>query len=170
MIEETIEQQASRTILQQPITVSVGGEEYRVAPPSTATLILVSEAISKLPAVEINPDNVVLEGLAVAEYCKPIGDIMAILILGAGGLTETRHVVRKKFFGLVKRETAATIDRKAELSRKILETMTPKQVYEEFNRIIGASQIAFFLGITTSLSEINLLKRTKIETTASGRS
>lgn len=169
-MEETIEQQASKTILQQPIAVVIGDKEYQVAPPSTATLILVSEAISMLPMTEINPENVAFEGLAIAEHCKPIGDIMAILILGAKGVSETRTVTRKRFFGLLKRSTSTVVDRKAELAGKILEEMTPQQLHNAFNRIIGASQIAFFLGTITSLAAINLLKQTKTKTTVSGQS
>lgn len=59
--EKTIEQKAAETILQTPVEVKVGSKTYMTAPPSTATLILASEAVSRLPHVVLDPKNVVEE-------------------------------------------------------------------------------------------------------------
>lgn len=166
---ETIEKKVAKAILQKPVSVKIGNQKYEIAPPSIATLILASEAISELPSIEVNRDNMFEEALAMAEGCRGVGDILAILILGAKGITEKREIVKKRFFGLIKEKKTETIDKKKELSKKILEDMTPQQVSELFNTLLSNTQIAFFLGITTSLIEVNLLKRTKIKTIVSGR-
>ena len=62
--EKTIEQKAAETILQTPVEVKVGSKTYMTAPPSTATLILASEAVSRLPHVVLDPKNVVEESLS----------------------------------------------------------------------------------------------------------
>ena len=94
-----------------------------------------------------------------------LGDIVAVLILGAKGLTNTvtRKVIRKRFFGLIKSETeeTVTIDRKAELSKIILDNIRPSVMLNIIIRRLNDLEIGDFFGITTSLSEINLLKPTK---------
>lgn len=169
MATETIEQQVARTLLQKPTAITVGNEQYTMAPPSIATLVLASEAISELPAVNTDPGNPIAGALAIAEECRPIGDTLAILILGAKGLTQKRENVRKYLWGLLKRKSTEVVDRKAELARKILEEMTPQQAFSLLNTLLSNTQIAFFLSITTSLTEVNMLKKTKNPTTASGQ-
>ena len=51
-MNKTIEQTVAETILEQPFEVKVGEKSYQVASASTATLILVSEAISQLPQIK----------------------------------------------------------------------------------------------------------------------
>lgn len=89
MATKTIEEKVAETILQKDIEVTVGGKKYKAAPASTATLILASEAVSRLPEINLDPEKVVEESLSVARECRPLGDIAAILILGAKNLTET---------------------------------------------------------------------------------
>ena len=48
----TIESKVAATILERNITFEIDGEKYEIAPPSLATLILVSEIISTLPTFE----------------------------------------------------------------------------------------------------------------------
>lgn len=82
-MNKTIEQTVAETILEQPFEVKVGEKSYQVASASTATLILVSEAISQLPHIALDTEKVVEETLSVAKDCRILGDIAAILILGA---------------------------------------------------------------------------------------
>lgn len=82
-MNKTIEQTVAETILEQPFEVKVGEKSYQVASASTATLILVSEAISQLPHIALDTEMVVEETLSVAKDCRILGDIAAILILGA---------------------------------------------------------------------------------------
>ena len=106
MNEKTIEQKVADTILQRGEEITVGGKTYTAAPASTATLILASEAISRLPQTVLDTGKVMEESLSVAKDCRPLGEIAAILVLGAKHLTETvktrREVERRRLWGLVR--------------------------------------------------------------------
>jgi hypothetical protein len=172
MEEKTLEQKVSETILQQPVTITVGEKKYETAPPSTATLILVSETVSMLPHVSLDNKNLVEESLYVAKDCRVLGDIIAILILGAKHLIETvkrREIKEKRYLcGLFRRkyeiEVEETIDRKAELAKILLEDLSPRELQNLTARLLQKMQIADFFGLTTFLIEINLMRQTKVET------
>lgn len=180
-----IEKKVADTILQQPQEIKAGNKKYETAPPSTATLILVSEAVSRLPQRKIEVaegESIVQPCLAIAKDCTPLGEIAAILILGAKGLTEVStekiEVQESRFFGLLKRnkivEVERTIDRKAELTKELLEEHTPKEIFNIITRLLGSMQLSDFFATTTFLIEINLLRQTKVvteenPTTASGQ-
>lgn len=174
-----MEEKVAETILQKSSEITIGDKTYSVAPPTTATLILASEAVSRLPKVVLDPQKVVEESLSVAKDCRVLGDIAAIMILGARNLTEVKKVREKQekryLFGLIRRskevEVERVIDKKAELSQELLETYSPRAL----NMIVGAllhkMELGDFFAITTFLIEINLLRPTKVETeaTASGQ-
>jgi len=154
---KTLEQKTAQTILQKPIEVTVGSKTYQVAPPSIATLILASAAISELPKVELENESIAAESLYVAKDCSAIGDIVAILILGAKGLKETK----KSPFGLRKIE----IDRKAVLAQEVLDELSPVQLSNMLSTLLQGMDLAFFFGTINSLIEINLLRKTRETTT-----
>ena len=125
-----------------------------------------SEIISTLPQVDDVPkDKIVFSALHHAKDFKQLGDIVAVLILGAKGLTETvtRKVVKKRFFGLIKseKEEIITIDRKAELSKLVLDNIRPSVMLNIIVRRLNDLEIGDFFGITTSLAEANILSPTK---------
>ena len=159
-MNKTIEQTVAETILEQPFEVKVGEKSYQVASASTATLILVSEAISQLPHIALDTEKVVEETLSVAKDCRILGDIAAILILGAKNITEKKKVpqIKEKRYlcGLIRRpytvEVEITIDKKAELAKELL-----------VSQILSRMQIADFFGLTTFLVELNLLHPRKVE-------
>lgn len=165
--KQTIESKVAAAILEKPIaTIELEGVKYNIAPPSISTLILVSEIVSTLPQVDNVPnDKIVYSALHHAKDFKQLGDIVAVLILGAKGLTDTvtRKVVKKRFFGLIKSETeeTVTIDRKAELAKIVLDNIRPSVMLNIIVRRLNDLEIGDFFGITTSLSETNLLKPTK---------
>ena len=175
----TIEEKVAETILQKAGEVTIGGKTYKVAPPSTATLILASEAVSRLPKINLDPEKVVEESLSVARECRPLGDIAAILILGAKNLTETvkarQMVEKRRLWGLVKWkeevEVERVIDRKAELAKQILEDLSPRALNLLVAQLLQKMELGDFFGLTTFLTEINLMRPTKVETktTASGQ-
>ena len=157
---DTLEQKTANTILQQSVKVQIGQKTYPVAPPSTATLILASAAISRLPKIKLDSENIASECLCVAKDCEALGEIVAILILGAKGLKETR----RSFFKTIE------IDRKGILVKEILSELTPKQLSDILVKLLAGMELAFFFSTTTSLIEINLLRKTRAtETTVSGR-
>ena len=167
---KTIEQRVGEAVLQTPREIEVANRTFIVAPPSVATLLLVSEGISILPQIPLNKDKIVEEVLFVAKDCRVLGDIVATLMLGSKHLTEAVSVEKKWFFGLFKSTATKTIDRKAELAKWLLDELSPTELYRLFFELIKDFQLGDFFGLTTFLIGINLLRPTKVvETTASGQ-
>lgn len=174
MAEQTLEQKTAQAILQQPTEVVIRDKKYIIAPPSIATLILVSEAVSLLPAVRLDTEKIVEEVLSTAKHCRPIGDILATLILGAKNLTETVEREQEEkhslLFGFVRwtsrKKVTVTVDRKAELAKSLLEDLSPQEIYSLFVQALANMQIQDFFGLTTFLTETNLLRPTKVVTEA----
>jgi hypothetical protein len=176
--KKTIEAKAAATLLQKVEEVKVGGKTYHVAPPSVATLALASEAISKLPKVQFDDKKIIQEALYWAKDLRGIADVCAIFILGAknvNNLIFTQEVhVKRLLWGLITRKTTVDVSETAieVLRRDLLEEMTPRDLNALMTRLINQTQVGDFFGVTTFLTEINLLRPTKVETeaTASGRS
>lgn len=176
---ETIEQKVAKEVLQQPEDIKVGDKTYKFYPPSTATLILVSEAISKLPKMRLSSEHIAEDSLYIAKDCRGLGEIVAILLLGAKHLKETIKDTQIKeirlLWGLLRFKRSVkkerVVDRKAELSRQILEDITPRELHTLTRNLLMRMQIGDFFGVTTFLLEINLLKQTReVVTTVSGPS
>ncbi len=176
--EKTIERKVADAILQQPIQVEAGGKIYDVAPPSVATLILASEAAARMPQMKLDKDRIIEDTLAVARYCRPIGEFAAILILGAKRLKDTREIEERtprRVLGFIRCghrtiKRRVEYDAKAELAERLLEDLSPKDLYQLIARMLQQMQVGDFFGVTTFLTEINLIRPTKVEeTTASGR-
>lgn len=152
-----IEQKVSDTILQQGEEIVVCGKKYIVAPPTPATLIMVSAEVAKLPT--INDSDMLSETLRMAKDCAPIGKIAAILILGAKEIRKQR----KTWW----RWGATEADR---LAKSVLEDMTTRQIADLLAVLLGKMQIGDFFVLTTSLKGVNLTKSTReVGATASGR-
>lgn len=167
MANRNIEKQVAEAVLQQAEEIHIGNKTYYAAPPSIATLILVSEAVSRLP-VDLDPSNVIGETLSKAKDCRPLGEIVALFILGAKGAQETTEIAekqRKKYlWGLIKRD--ATIKRSVRkidvLANEVLEVLTPNELNLLTARLLQRMQIADFFGLTTFLTGVNLTRPTKV--------
>ena len=176
-MEQNIETKVARTILQQPEEMNIGGKTYKIAPPSVATLILASEVVSHLPQVHLDEEKVIEETLSIAKDCRKLGDLLAILILGAKHINDKveRQETQKKrhLWGLFHTTRITTITETARdaLSRELLENATPRDLNNAVAKIIQMMQVGDFFGLTTFLTEINLMRPTKVETepTASGQ-
>lgn len=169
METDKIEQQVAGTILQKTIEVHVGDMVYEAAPASTATLILVSGLASQLPTVQLSEENVLVETLSIAQDCRVLGDILAVLILGAKGLKETREVIEPKLFGLWSKKKTVVIDKQAELADILLKELSPRSLNSLLVELLTSMEIADFFGLITSLLEVNLLRQTReVGTTVSG--
>lgn len=174
---EKTETKTAKTILQEPEDVTIGGKTYTVAPPSIATLILVSEAVSLLPHEALDKDKVIEETLSIAKHCRELGDIAAILILGAKHIhdkTERQETQRKRhLWGLFHTTKTVTVVESAKdrLARELLEDTTPRDLHNAIAQMLMMMQVGDFFGLTTFLTEINLIRPTKVETapTASGQ-
>lgn len=90
--KKTIEQRTAEAVLQKPKEVAIRGRKYTIAPPSIATLILASEAVSKLPALKLDAESVVEEVLHNARDCEAIGELVAVLLLGAKRILSLIHI------------------------------------------------------------------------------
>lgn len=168
---KTLEEKVANTILQQATKVKIGDKEYNAAPPSIATLILVSEAVSHFPQFALDKDKIAHECLMVAKDCQKLGEIAAILVLGARNITETvtTQETHKEpcFWGLfsrtVKVSVTKEVDRKKELAKEILENLTPSQVHNLIAACLSQMELGDFFALTTFLTEINLMRQTKVE-------
>lgn len=166
-MDNTIENKVAAAILEKATDkLEIGGKVYPIADPNIATLILISGIISTLPVVEkdIPKERVVYSALHHAKDFSAIGDICAILILGAKNLTvEEERTVEERFLGLFrrKRTVKVTVDKKAELSKLILENVAPSTIFNLMIQRLQDMEIGHFFSITTSLSEANVLKPTK---------
>lgn len=169
-MKQTVESRTADAILQKPQQITICNETYQAAPPSIATLILVSEAVADLPNIKLDAENIVTESLCIAKDCRALGDIIAILILGATNLCATKTIKTKHLFGLITKHKDITIDNKAALAENILEELSPREISDMFTKLMSGMELAFFFGFTTSLTEINLLRQTRnVKTTASGQ-
>lgn len=159
-MERTIESKVADAILERKIAeIEIEGTVYEIAPPSIATLILVSEIVSEFPAVRQDVDQIT-SVLYHAKDFRGLGDLVAVLILGAKNLTETR-TIRKKIFGLTVHRKHVVIDKRAELGKALLENMRPSVLLEVIVKRLIDLEVGDFFGITTSLTEANILKPTK---------
>ncbi|MCF0187948.1 MAG: hypothetical protein HUK04_00420 [Bacteroidaceae bacterium] len=177
---QEIESRVADTILQAPEAIKVGETTYTVAPPSAATIILVSEAVARLPLVRFNGKRVLEDSLRYGRECKALGEIGAILILGAkhindreeNNVTTTR---KRRLFGLlpdkVEQWTSRGRLKKDIIVKQLMEDMTPRELAATIGTLLGKIQVSDFFELTTFLTEINLIRPTKVETepTAYGR-
>lgn len=166
--KNTIESRVAAAILDRNIgCIDIDGVNYDIAPPSIGTLILVSELIAELPVVENVDNNIQKVNLALhyGRDFRVLGDIAAVLILGAKNLTEEKEIIvtKRGFLGLFKRKVkqTITIDKQAELAAKILENVSPSVLHEVIIKRLHDMEIGSFFLITTSLSAANILRPTR---------
>lgn len=163
MEQTTIESRVTSAILERSIAkIEIDGKTYDIAPPSLATLILVSEIISTLPIVENTQDNEMrtYSVLHHARNYKALGDIAAVLILGAKVvLDDERKQNKPRHWYSFKRKKPVSLC--AELAQKILENVRPSVLFNCIIQRLKDNEVGFFFLIITSLSEANLLKPTK---------
>lgn len=178
---DNLEKKVADTILQRASDViEIDGREYPIAPPTPATIILVSELVSEMPAVDRKAGSILHEVLGTARDMRIIGRIAATLILGAKRIRENRMVMVaeeaparrwswKKFrFTLQQPERSEAIFEVDYLAERILYEVSPGTLLKIVSKRLGMMQIGDFFELTASLSEANLLKRTKEAVTASG--
>lgn len=157
----TIEEKVAETLLQRPAKIQIGTQSYQVSPPSVATLILVSEAVSSLPQLKLDDTNVVGGCLAIAKDCKALGDIAAILILGAKEISKSpQQSIWDKCKAFFTRKPQPTV--KENLAKAILENYPPNELNALIAKLLHGLNLGDFFALTTFLTEINLLKATKV--------
>lgn len=182
---DSIEKKVAETILQGTIsTLDIEGIKYHVAQPTIGTLILVSELVASYPEVDENPESMLIEVLRSARNSKLIGDVAAALILGAKRIREHRTVYMKTYVPCTRfsfrkmrrteiyKEVLEPVEEKDALAQMILLNCKASVIRSIIQKRFDELEIADFFGITTSLSEANLLAATKeveMKTIASGQ-
>lgn len=182
MTNTTIEQSVADAILQHRSSIEVDGKAYEIASPTPATLILISSLISTLPRIEKNPKDILQEVLRVAKDYSIIGEIAAILILGAKRveekcIVETDEFIIEKVFSwrklkyksVAKKRIKEVLEKDA-LSHALLYNCSIDVISKIIATRLKDMQVSSFFAVTTSLYEVNLISPTKeVETTASGQ-
>lgn len=160
----TVEHKVENTILEKGKKYVICGYEVEVAPPTTATLIEVSTLISKhINADDVKSKEKLIEVLRTARGSK-IGDIAAVLVLGAKGRRIPPTVHTRKILGIFPLKVKLNYE---QVRDYLLTEWRPSQLSEMIIDCLVNSEFAFFLETTIFLSEANMTKKTK--TTASGQ-
>lgn len=171
-----IETLIGEAILQdaQPLEIE-GVGTLQVAHPSVATLIEASKSIGDLPvlpSIRGHEDTALAYVMAHARDCAVLGDVAAVLILGKKGINRrikkalpAKSWKNNRLFNFFR----SKVSLRKVLANVLLEDYTPKQLQNIITSCLGMQEIGFFLNITISLNEANLLRQTTSVTTASGQ-
>ena len=159
-----MEEKVAQTLLEEPTTVTIGGEAYKVAPPSIFTLVRASKYISKIPTDTISEGNIFGSIIHNAEEYENIAWAISVIVLG-DDFTEIVTYPKWQFWRKNKSVT------KGELLATKLMKAPINEVSAAFFKVLGQMDIRPFFVITTSLKGMMITKPTKEvenETTASG--
>ena len=159
-----MEEKVAQTLLEEPTTVTIGGEAYQVAPPSIFTLVRASKYISKIPTDTISEGNIFGSIIHNAEDYENIAWAISVIVLG-NDFTEVETYPKWQFWKRKKSVTKGEI-----LAKKLINTPI-NEVSSAFFKVLGQIDIRAFFVITTSLKGMMITKPTKEvenETTASG--
>lgn len=166
---KTTEQQVADTILEKRKRITIGGETYEIAPPTLATVILVSELVSTLPPAPDTKNkklDILQEVLQNARNSKVLGKIIAVLVLGAKRAEENHKVpvrinsIKPRRFWRRKR-TMQYISEVDYLADLILNELSPAQANDVVASALMQLQIPDFFALTTSLTTANQIKPTR---------
>jgi len=159
-----MEEQVAQTLLEEPTTVTIGGEAYQVAPPSIFTLVRASKYISKIPTDTISEGNILGSIIHNAEEYENIAWAISVILLGKD-FTQIVTYPKWQFWRKKKNVTKGEL-----LAKKLINTPIT-EVSATFFKVLGQIDIRAFFVITTSLKGMMITKPTKeveTETTASG--
>lgn len=172
----TLEKQVVNTILQHKTTsLEIEGLTFEIPAPTPATIMMVSAETYLMPRIKQNPTSILQETMLTAKDCTAVGRIAAILVLGAKRINENRKVVISEHRKWSWRKWRFITERKTEselnfVARHILEELSPAMLNETITKRLMEMQVGDFFGLTTSLSAINILEKTKeVEQTAHGQ-
>lgn len=172
--KKPLEAQVAETVLQTPKRVTIGDKEYEVAPPTVATLMMVSALVPELPFVD-SMGNMFNETLAAAKDSHTLFKIIATLVLGAKAIRAQGHAEEperrgNRRFWAKKREDGADGDIADALAREIEAECSPKEAYDIAVGILQDMELDSFFALSVSLQEVSLIQQTRAAgTTASGR-
>ena len=153
----TTEKKVADALLQREQEINLSGKAYKVAPPSMATLILVSECLAELPdelfTATGDDANLTIEALRSARYARPIGKAIATLVLGAKRIRQDERISR--WLRWTKRES-----RLDKLAQQILEYPTG-ELFSVFFRLIAHMEVGAFFALTAFLQGLRVTQPTR---------
>lgn len=159
---------AAATILERKLAqVKIGDGTYAIAPPSIATLIMLSEIASGLPkAGEVKAENILQWVVSNAKDYSALGELAAVLVLGAKAIMEDEELGQQDgkkgislFFNRSRKTKRGTL--RQEMAKKILREVSPAQLSEIIAKAFGSLELGDFFGITTSLGAVSILTPSK---------
>lgn len=154
---KTIEQQTADAVLQKAETIVVGRHIYTKPVPTLATLVEVSAQVSILPRIDGTADNILHESLRIAKDSDGLARLVATLLVGTSGSHK----------GLLARWRCRRRIHRATV--RLLDDTSITDMRQAAIQMLSSMQIGDFFGLIAFLSETNLTKATKTETTASGQ-
>ena len=149
--QETSEKMVADTILARGSEIALGGKIYTLAPPTLATLIMVSEVVSSFPQAKLTDDKKMQYALSEAKNYGVLPELLAILILGAKAVERAKRSRKWRWFG------KSRYDR---LVEEIRLNASPSEVKRAIIPMFNNLEIRDFFVCTTFLAGINILKPT----------
>ena len=154
----TTEKKVADALLQREQEITLSGRVYKVAPPSMATLILVSECMAELPdelfAATGDDVNLTIEALRSARYARPIGKAIATLVLGAKRIR--RDAFLSRFIHWVRRTSKLDC-----LAQKVLESYPPSELSSVFIQLVSRMEVGDFFALTAFLQGLRVTRPTR---------
>ncbi len=147
-----LEKQVADTILQTNFEVDVGGVTFRVAPPTPATIIRLSDYSTNLP--EILTENYLQETLKHGRNSKVLLDMVALLVCGA--IPPVRIYSISSIIQNIKYNR-----RFRKVRRLAMYKGTPRELLVLITKLLGRTEITDFFMLIVSLKSVNILKRTR---------
>jgi hypothetical protein len=160
----TPEAEVASAALQRPSEVSIGGKTFEVPQATPATLLLVSEKISKLELVTNienlgdMKENALPMVIQDGKRMKQVAEVLAVIILGAKALRDLKPQESKWYLPSFMKKDKNDYER---LVDHIFYNATPAELVMVLSNLINNLEIGFFLDITTFLSNLNLIAPTK---------
>lgn len=149
----SIEREIANAVLQNDIEVNIGAKAIKVPRPTLGTMMEVSKIVSECGFAEFKLDveNALSDTLKYAKESDKLAEILAMFIIG-----RKNAVTRLKIFGM----NICIRDRVKRLKIEILDNLTPHSIATALAEIFKQMDCAFFLGIITTLSQVNILRKT----------
>ena len=154
----TTEKKVADALLQREQEITLSGKVYKVAPPSMATLILVSECLAELPdelfTATGDDANLTIEALRSARYARPIGKAIATLVLGAKSIRRDSRL--SKWLRWTRR--ASRLD---SVAQQVLENYPPSELSVVFIQLVSRMEVGYFFDFTAFLQGLRVTQPTR---------
>lgn len=179
-MKDTVQGKVADEVLQRPEIIEIGWMSFCVPPPTTGTLIMVSEELARFPEIKMSEDTLVYDVLREARRCEGIGRAVATILIGAKRIHEFEEKTKAKsekrpcFLKRLFKETGEWKEEEhpvTALARDLLDNAGNRELQEAFAKLIQRMQLGDFFALTTFLNAINQTKPTREvgTTTASGQ-